>query len=58
MILMLESAAFIDNIWSVVTEYMKLSAYSVGIADLIANDETNKITQAVNSKEVQNLMIN
>ena len=31
---------------------MKLSAYSVGIADLIANDETNKkITQAVNSKK-------
>ena len=55
----LESAAFIDNIQSIVTEYMKLSAYSVGIADLIANDETNKkITQAVNSKkkEVQNLI--
>ena len=37
-----ESSDFIDNIQSIVTEYMKLSAYSVGISDLIADDETNK----------------
>ena len=31
---------------------MKLSAYSVGISDLIADDNTNKkIIQAVNSKK-------
>jgi DNA-directed RNA polymerase II subunit RPB1 len=54
-----ESADFIDNIQSIVTEYMKLSAYSVGISDLIADDDTNKkIIQAVNSKkkDVQNLI--
>jgi DNA-directed RNA polymerase II subunit RPB1 len=47
-----QSADFIDNIQSIVTEYMKLSAYSVGISDLIADNETNKkIIQAVNSKK-------
>ena len=54
-----ESADFIDNIQSIVTEYMKLSAYSVGISDLIADNETNKkIIQAVNSKkkDVENLI--
>ena len=54
-----ESADFIDNIQSIVTEYMKLSAYSVGISDLIADDDTNtKIINAVNSKkkDVQNLI--
>ena len=38
---------------------MKLSAYSVGISDLIADNETNKkITTAVNSKkkDVENLI--
>ena len=35
------SADFIDNIQNIVTEYMKTSAYSVGISDLIANQETN-----------------
>ncbi len=54
-----ESADFIDNIQSIVTEYMKLSAYSVGISDLIADKDTNKkIINAVNSKkkDVQNLI--
>ena len=54
-----ESADFIDNLQSIVTEYMKLSAYSVGISDLIADSETNKkITTAVNSKkkDVENLI--
>ena len=53
------SADFIDNIQSIVTEYMKLSAYSVGISDLIADNETNKkIIQAVNAKkkDVDNLI--
>lgn len=53
------SSDFIDNIQSIVTEYMKLSAYSVGISDLIADNETNKkIIQAVNAKkkDVDNLI--
>jgi DNA-directed RNA polymerase beta' subunit len=31
---------FIDDIQNIITEYMKSSAYSVGIDDLIANEET------------------
>ena len=53
------SSKFIDDLQNIVTEYMKLSAYSVGISDLIADDETNKkIIQAVNSKkkDVHNLI--
>ena len=43
---------FIDNIQSIVTEYMKLSSYSVGISDLIADTDTNKkILEAVRSKK-------
>uniref|UniRef100_A0A6C0FAB7 DNA-directed RNA polymerase n=1 Tax=viral metagenome TaxID=1070528 RepID=A0A6C0FAB7_9ZZZZ len=42
------ATSFIDELQSIVTEYMKLSSYSVGIHDLIANDETNdKIYNAV-----------
>ena len=54
-----ESSNFIDNLQSIVTEYMKLSSYSVGISDLIADAETNKkITAAVSSKkkDVENLI--
>ena len=47
-----ESADFIDNLQAIVTEYMKLSAYSVGISDLIADDKTNqRIIAAVNEKK-------
>ena len=43
---------FIDNIQSIVTEYMKLSGYSVGISDLIADAETNqKIINVVTEKK-------
>ena len=34
------SANFIDDLQNIVTEYMKTSAYSVGISDLIANEKT------------------
>jgi DNA-directed RNA polymerase beta' subunit len=50
---------FIDNLQNIVTEYMKGSAYSVGISDLIANRSTNEqITQSITSKkkEVKNLI--
>ena len=36
-----DAANFIDNLQNIITEYMKGSAYSVGISDLIANKETN-----------------
>ena len=47
------SANFIDNIQNIVTEYMKTSAYSVGISDLIANEKTNIAIASVitNSKQ-------
>ncbi len=47
-----ESADFIDNIQAIVTEYMKLSSYSVGISDLIADNKTNqRIISTVNEKK-------
>jgi DNA-directed RNA polymerase beta' subunit len=36
------ATSFIDELQSIITEYMKLSSYSVGIHDLIANDGTNQ----------------
>ena len=54
-----EAADFIDNLQSIVTEYMKLSAYSVGISDLIADELTNqKIINTVSEKkkDVNNLI--
>jgi DNA-directed RNA polymerase II subunit RPB1 len=36
------SKKFIDDIQDVVTEYMKTSSFSVGVSDLIADNETNK----------------
>jgi DNA-directed RNA polymerase beta' subunit len=50
---------FIDNLQNIVTEYMKGSAYSVGISDLIANRSTNEqIAQSITAKkkEVKNLI--
>jgi DNA-directed RNA polymerase II subunit RPB1 len=50
---------FIDNLQNIVTEYMKTSAYSVGISDLIANRVTNEqIAQSITAKkkEVKNLI--
>jgi DNA-directed RNA polymerase II subunit RPB1 len=55
----IESANFIDNIQNIITEYMKTSAYSVGISDLIADEKTNsEITQAITAKkrEVKSLI--
>jgi len=47
-----QSAKFIDDIQAIVTEYMKLSSYSVGISDLISDNETTeKITQSINKKK-------
>ncbi len=35
---------FVDNLQSLVTEYMKLSSYSVGISDLISDNKTRNDT--------------
>ena len=53
------SADFIDDLQSVVTEYMKLNGYSVGISDLIANNKTNNAIADVvlsKKKDVQKLI--
>lgn len=46
------SADFVDNLSQLITEYMKHSAFSVGISDLIANTTTNQeIADAINKKK-------
>jgi len=46
------SSDFVDNLQNIVTEYMKTSAYSVGISDLIADEETNnKIAETITGKK-------
>ena len=55
----MRSAKFIDDFQNIITEYMKTSAYSVGISDLIANTETNnKIAEVITQKkkEVKSLI--
>jgi len=53
------SAKFIDDLQNVVTEYMKSTAFSVGISDLISNEKTNEdIIKVITQKktEVKNLI--
>ena len=53
------SADFIDSLQNIITEYMKTSAYSVGISDLISNDTTNQqISRSIMGKksEVKNII--
>ena len=53
------SSKFIDDLQNVVTEYMMSSAFSVGISDLISNQNTNdEIVQVITKKktEVKNLI--
>lgn len=53
------SADFIDNLQNIVTEYMKTAAYSVGISDLISNDETTQQiaeTIAMKKNDVKNII--
>ena len=45
---------FINNLQDIVTEYMKIHGYSVGISDLIADRETNeKINETINKKKIE-----
>jgi DNA-directed RNA polymerase II subunit RPB1 len=53
------SAKFIDDLQNVVTEYMKSSAFSVGISDLISDEHTNhEIIKVITQKknDVKNLI--
>jgi DNA-directed RNA polymerase II subunit RPB1 len=53
------SSKFVDDLQNVVTEYMKSSAFSVGISDLITNDKTRDdiITVITKKKtDVKNLI--
>lgn len=53
------SADFIDDFQNIITEYMKSSAYSVGISDLIADNATNEAIATVitqKKKEVRSLI--
>jgi DNA-directed RNA polymerase beta' subunit len=55
----LAAAAFIDDLQNIVTEYMKCTAFSVGISDLITNQATNDtIVKIVTEKKnaVKNLI--
>jgi DNA-directed RNA polymerase II subunit RPB1 len=55
----LASSNFIDDLQNIITEYLKSTAFSVGISDLISNEKTNEsITQIITTKktDVQNLI--
>ena len=55
----MKCAEFIDDLQNIVTEYMKTSSYSVGISDLIADNETNdKIGNVIleKKKDVKHLI--
>jgi DNA-directed RNA polymerase II subunit RPB1 len=55
----LASANFIDDLQNIITEYMKQSAFSVGISDLATDQKTNdKIISIISEKknEVKNLI--
>ena len=48
------AADFIDDLQNVITEYMKVSSFSVGISDLIANKTTqDKIIQIIADKKME-----
>jgi DNA-directed RNA polymerase II subunit RPB1 len=48
-----KSRDFIDDLQNIVTEFMKLHSYSVGISDLIADEDTNnKISEAIYKKKI------
>ena len=48
------SQEFIDSLQDIVTEYMKIHGYSVGISDLIADKDTNKkIVEVITQKKTE-----
>ena len=55
----LASSNFIDDLQNIITEYLKSTAFSVGISDLMSNEKTNEsITQIITTKktDVQNII--
>jgi|LauGreDrversion4_2_1035121.scaffolds.fasta_scaffold07523_3 DNA-directed RNA polymerase II subunit RPB1 len=55
----MEASNFVDNLQNIITEYMKSSAFSVGISDLIADKRTqDSIIQAITTQkqEVQSII--
>ena len=49
-----EAMEFVDNLQNIVTEYMKMSGYSVGVSDLIANKATNDaISDVITKKKME-----
>jgi DNA-directed RNA polymerase beta' subunit len=53
------SAAFVDDLQNIITEYMRNSGFSVGISDLITDNKTNdKIVSIITEKkkDVKNLI--
>ena len=49
-----KSRDFIDDLQNIVTEYMKVNSYSVGISDLIADvDTNNKIVEVITHKKME-----
>ena len=53
------SSQFVDDLQNIITEYMKQSAFSVGISDLITDDKTDeKIVSIITEKktDVKNLI--
>ena len=54
----MECARFIDNLQNIVTEYMKSSAFSVGISDLVANKKTQEqIMRIIQDKKSEVQMV-
>ncbi len=52
------SQEFIDNIQTIVTEYMKSAGFSVGISDLVTDDDTNNAIRSTildHKKKIKNL---
>ena len=48
----MKGADFVDSLQGIITEYMKSSAYSVGVSDLIADKKTNDaINEAIANKK-------
>lgn len=55
----MNSAKFVDDLQNIITEYMKMSGFSVGISDLISDDKTKQeIIDVVTKKktDVKNLI--
>jgi DNA-directed RNA polymerase II subunit RPB1 len=51
-----ESQVFIDDIQGIITEYMKHRGFSVGISDLIADDNTNDLIKQVIVNKKKNVL--